>query len=285
MASAIPHIPESPPPEWRYRRALRVGSALRELARSRHIIVGLVIRQIRSQYSQQVLGLAWAVLAPLAQMFVFTFLLNRIGNSTFSTGGVPRPLFLYVGLTAWSFFSSSVSSAGSSLVGNPLLNKIYAPREVFPLSQVCSSGVDALASTALLPLLFLAAGRWPSSTFYWIPLLIIILAIATVAFSLTVSAVTVYVRDLRSGLPLILQLALFLTPILYPISQIPAQFRTLTVTVNPIAGAVDGIRACLFYNQAPDPTYTLLAAGSSLIYLIGGFLLFKRLETGFADVS
>ena len=285
MASAIPKIPDSPPPEWRYRRALRVRSALRELGRSRHIIGGLVVRQVRSQYSQQVLGLAWAVLTPLAQMLVFTFLLNRIGSSTFGTRGVPRPLFLYVGLTAWSFFASSVSSAGSSLVGNPLLNKIYAPREVFPLSQVCSSGVDAVASAALLPLLFLATGRWPSSTFYWVPALILILITATVAFSLAVSAVTVYMRDLRSGLPLILQLGLFLTPILYPISKVPAHIRTLTMVINPIAGVVDGLRACLFYNQAPDTTYTLLAAGSSLIYLVGAFLLFKRLETGFADVS
>jgi ABC-2 type transport system permease protein/lipopolysaccharide transport system permease protein len=218
-------------------------------------------------------------------MLVFTFLLNRVGNSTFSTGGVPRPLFLYVGLTAWSFFSSSVSSAGSSLVGNPLLNKVYAPREVFPLSQVCSSAVDAIASTALLPLLFLVAGRWPSSTFYWFPVLVLILVTATVAIALAVSAVTVYIRDLRSGLPLILQLGLFLTPILYPVSQIPEQFRALSMAINPIAGVVDGLRACLLYNQAPDPTYTLLAAGSSVIYLVGGFLLFKRLETGFADVS
>lgn len=285
MTSAIPQVPDFPPPEWRYRRALRVGTALRELARSRHIISGLVVRQVRSQYSQQVLGLAWAVLTPLAQMLVFTFLLNRVGSNSFSTGGVSRPLFLYVGLTAWSFFSSSVSSAGSSLVGNPLLNKVYAPREVFPLSQVCASGVDAVASAALLPLLFLAAGRWPSSTFYWFPLLMLILITASVGFALAVSAVTVYVRDLRSGLPLMLQLGLFLSPILYPISQIPDHFRTLTLVINPIAGVIDGLRACLFYNQAPNPTYTLLAAGSSLIYLVGGFLLFKRLETGFADVS
>jgi ABC-2 type transport system permease protein/lipopolysaccharide transport system permease protein len=116
-------------------------------------------------------------------------------------------------------------------------------------------------------------------------LLVLILVTATVAFALAVSAVTVYARDLRSGLPLILQLGLFLTPILYPISQVPAHFRTLTMVINPIAGVVDGLRACLFYNQAPNLTYTLLAAGSSVIYLVGSFLLFKRLETGFADVS
>ncbi len=282
--TAVP-LPDGPPPELRYRRALRVGPALRELGRSRHIIVGLVVRQVRSQYSQQVLGLAWAVLAPLAQMVVFTFLLNRVGKSTFDTGGVWRPLFLYVGLTCWSFFSSSVTSAGASLVGNPLLNKVYAPREVFPIAQVCSSGVDAFASAALTPLLFLAAGRWPSPTAYWVPVLVLILIVFTVAISIGVSAVTVYVRDLRSGMPLIMQLGLFLTPILYPISQVPARFRTITMVVNPIAGVVEGLRSCLFYDRAPDLQYTVIAAAASVVYLIGAFLLFKRLETGFADVS
>ena len=285
MTFSIPTPPDSPPPDLRYRRALAFRSSMRELAAARHIIGGLVIRQVRAQYSQQVLGLAWAVLAPLAQMVVFTFLLNRVSSSTFATGGVPRPLFLYVGLTCWSFFSSSVTSAGSSLVGNPLLNKVYAPREVFPLAQVSSSGVDALASAALLPLLFLAAHRWPSSTFYWAPLLILILVVFTVAVAIAVSAVTVYVRDLRSGLPLLMQLGLFLTPILYPVSKVPEQFRTITMLVNPIAGVVEGLRDCLFYGRAPDLQDTLVAAAASLVYLIGAFVLFKRLETGFADVS
>lgn len=278
-------LPDGPPPELRYRRALRVGQAVRELARSRHIIAGLVVRQVRSQYSQQVLGLAWAVLAPLAQMVVFTFLLNRVGTSSFDTSGVWRPLFLYIGLTCWSFFSSAVTSAGSSLVGNPLLNKVYAPREVFPIAQVCASGVDAVASAALTPLLFIAAGRWPSPTAYWVPLLVLILIVFTIAMAIGVSAVTVFVRDLRSGMPLIMQLGLFLTPILYPITKVPTGLRTVTLVVNPIAGVVDGLRSCLFYDRAPDLGYTLLAATASIAYLVGAFLLFKRLETGFADVS
>ncbi|MFM7271133.1 MAG: ABC transporter permease [Actinomycetes bacterium] len=280
-----PPPPDSPPPELRYRRAFEFRRATRELAQSRHIIGGLVVRQVRSQYSQQVFGLAWAVLAPLAQMVVFTFLLNRVSGSTFATGGVPRPLFLYVGLTCWSFFSSSVSSASASLVGNPLLNKVYAPREVFPLSQVASSGVDAIASAALLPILFLWFGRWPSATIYWAPLLIVILIVFTIAISLAISATTVYVRDLRSGLPLLLQLGLFLTPILYPISTLPARFRTLTMLLNPVAGVVEGLRNCLFYDKPPNLEYTLAAAVASVAYLFGAFVLFKRLETGFADVS
>jgi ABC-type polysaccharide/polyol phosphate export permease len=276
---------DEPPAAIRYRRALRLTVAFRELYASRSIIRGLVVRQIRSQYSQQILGLAWAILAPLAQMIVFTFLLNRVAGSAFDTDGVPRPLFLYVGLTCWSFFASSVTSAGSSLIGNPLLNKVYAPREVFPLAQVTTSGVDGIASAALLPLLFLNAQRLPSATFYWTPLLIAILVVFTVAVALAVSALTVYVRDLRSGLPLLMQLGLFLTPILYPISNLPERLRQITLLVNPVAGVVEGLRSCLFYNQAPDAAATLAAAGSAIVYLLAAFILFKRLETGFADVS
>lgn len=282
---AMSGLPDAPPPALRYRRELQIGTSIRELFRARHIIIGLVVRQVRAQYSQQIFGLAWAVLAPLAQMIVFTFLLNRVGGTTFATGGVWRPLFLYVGLTCWSFFSSSVTSAGSSLVGNPLLNKVYAPREVFPLAQVASSGVDGIASAALIPLLFLAAHRWPSPTLYWAPLLVAILIVFTVAVSVAVSAITVYVRDLRSGLPLLMQLGLFLTPILYPISKLPARYRELTMLLNPVAGVVEGLRACLFYDQAPNFKYTAVAGVASCLYLIGAFLLFKRLETGFADVS
>jgi ABC-2 type transport system permease protein/lipopolysaccharide transport system permease protein len=278
-------LPDAPPPALRYRRALEIRKSTRELLHARHIVLGLVVRQVRAQYSQQVLGLAWAVLAPLAQMVVFTFLLNRIGGTAFATGGVWRPLFLYVGLTCWSFFSSSVTSAGSSLVSNPLLNKVYAPREVFPLAQVASSGVDAIASAALIPLLFLGAHRWPSPTMYWVPLLVLILIVFTVAVSIGISAVTVYVRDLRSGLPLLMQLGLFLTPILYPVSKLPARYREITMLLNPVAGVVEGLRACLFYDRAPNAEYTLVAGLASCCYLVGAFLLFKRLETGFADVS
>lgn len=282
----LPQIADSPPPELRYRRALRLGAAVRALWRSRHIIGGLVVRQVRSQYSQQVLGLAWAVLTPFAQMLVFTFLLNRVGGGkAVDTGGVWTPLFLYLGLTAWSFFSSSVSSGGASLVGNPLLNKVYAPREVFPLSQVASSGIDALASTLMLPLLFLADGRWPSATFYWAPLMLVILLGFAVAISLFVSAITVYVRDLRSGLPLLLQLGLFLTPVLYPVTEIPADARVAYMAVNPVGAVIDGLRRCLFYDRAPNATYTAVAAASTAVYLVVAFMVFKRLETGFADVS
>ena len=282
MTFSIPTPPDSPPPELRYRRALAFRSSFRELWASRHIIGGLVVRQVRSQYSQQVLGLAWAVLAPLAQMVVFTFLLNRVGKSTFDTGGVWRPLFLYVGLTCWSFFSSSATSAGSSLVGNPLLNKVYAPREVFPIAQVISSGINAIASTLVLPVLFIVNGRGPAITSLWLPLPLVVLGAFTVAVTLIVSAVTVYARDLRSGLPLILQLGMFSPGVLY---RVPDSVRGWYGYLNPVGATIDCMRECIFVGNPPPWHLMVGATIASTVWLFGGFVFFKRLETGFADVS
>ncbi len=276
----------APPPGLRYRRALEVVPALKALLRSRAIVIGLVIRQVRSTYSQQVLGLAWALMTPLAQMLVFTVLLNRIpAKDGVDTQGVPKPLWLFVGLVAWSFFASSVQTGGTSLVGNPLLNKIYAPREVFPIAQVSSSLLNAVAQALMLPILMLFTGHGISVTALWAPVPFTILLVFSVAISLFVSAITVYARDLRSGLPLLLQLAMFMPGVLYPVSKLPVEWRGFYTAVFPIGSMIDQLRICFFYNEAPRASIMLIAGISSMVWLSAGFVFFKRLETGFADVS
>ena len=142
-------VPDSPPPELRYRRAFKLKSSMIALWRSRTIVWSLTIRDLRSTYSQEVLGFAWALLTPLVLMVVFTFLQGRFGGKI-PTGGVWYPIFLYVGLMPWTFFSGSVSSGGTSLVGNPLLNKVYAPREVFPIAEILGTVVSTLCASAPL---------------------------------------------------------------------------------------------------------------------------------------
>jgi ABC-type polysaccharide/polyol phosphate export permease len=278
-----PEIPENPPPEFRYRRAFRFKSSLSALWRSRGIVWSLTIRDLRSTYSQEVLGFAWALLAPLTLMVVFTFLANRVGHV--DTHGVWYPIFAYVGVLPWTFFSNSVSGGGTSLVGNPLLNKVYAPREVFPISDILGAIVNVLCASVALAVLFLLDGRLPSATSYWaVPLLVILLVFST-GVTLFVAGVTVYLRDMRHALPLMLQLGLFLTPIIYPLSVIPAEWRDLYVAVNPLGAIIDGMRRCLLYDQPPRASYTIIAAVAAVVWLFSSFVLFKRLETGFADVS
>jgi ABC-2 type transport system permease protein/lipopolysaccharide transport system permease protein len=277
-------VPDEPPAHLRYRRAFKLGAGAKELWRSRSIVVSLTIRDLRATYSQEVLGFAWAVLAPITLMVVFTFLNNRL-NTKIDTGGVWYPIFLYVGLLPWTFFSGSVSSGGTSLVNNPLLNKVYAPREVFPIADIIGAIVNTLCASVALAILFAIDGTLPSATFYWAFLLILILMVFTTGITLLVAGLTVYLRDMRHALPLALQLGLFVTPILYGLNEIDPQYRNLYTAVNPLVAIIDGMRRCLLFDQAPRASYTIIAAVMSLVWLLGSFMVFKRLETGFADVS
>lgn len=283
VPAARSRIPDEPPPELRFRRALRLATALRDLWGSRHVVWSLAVRQLRSTYNQEVLGVAWALLTPFTLMVVFTFLFERVGNV--NTGGVPYPLFSYVGLLPWTFFQSSLSTGGLSLVNQPLLNKVYAPREVFPLSEVVVGAIGAACATLALAFLFLFEGRAPSATSYWVIPLIPILVAFVVACTLFASSVTVYLRDLRHALPLVLQVGLFVTPVVYGLDEISPSFRAAYVALNPLGGVIDGFRRAVLMGEAPRTTYTVIAAVSACVYVLGTYLLFKRLETGFADLS
>jgi ABC-type polysaccharide/polyol phosphate export permease len=277
-------VPDAPPSGLRYRRAFRLKTSVTALWKSRGIVWSLTVRDLRSTYSQEILGFGWALLAPITLMVVFTFLMDRVDTSI-DTGGVWYPIFLYVGLLPWTFFSTSLSKGGTSLIGNPLLNKVYAPREVFPLSNIIVAIVNTLCASIALAILFLIDGTMPSATFFWaFPLLLILLAFAT-GVTLVIAGMTVYLRDMRHALPLGLQLGLFLTPILFGLNEIPAAWRNLYVAVNPLGAIIDGMRRCLLWGEAPQASYTIIAAVVSAIWLLGSFMVFKRLETGFADVS
>jgi ABC-type polysaccharide/polyol phosphate export permease len=170
-------------------------------------------------------------------------------------------------------------------VGNALLNKVYAPREVFPISDILGAIVNVLCASIALAALFAIDGTWPASTSYWAVPLAAILFLFTTGVTLFIAGLTVYLRDMRHALPLILQGGLILSPIIYGMDQIPESWRNVYVVVNPLAGVIDGMRRCILYGEAPVASYTLIAAGMAILWLVGSFMLFKRLETGFADVS
>jgi ABC-type polysaccharide/polyol phosphate export permease len=277
-------VPDAPPPEMRFRRAFRFREAFAALWRSRAIVWSLTIRDLRSMYSQEVLGIAWALVSPVTLMVLFTFLSGRL-TSKLAPGDVWYPLFAYIGILPWTFFSGSVSKGGTSLVGNPLLNKVYAPREVFPISDILGAIVNTFFASIALAVLFVIDGTWPAATSYWILPLGAILFCFTTGITLFIAGLTVYLRDMRHALPLILQGGLILSPIIYGMDKIPSEWRNLYVAVNPLAGVIDGLRRSVLYGQMPVASYTLIAAVMAVIWLVGSFILFKRLETGFADVS
>jgi ABC-2 type transport system permease protein/lipopolysaccharide transport system permease protein len=270
---------------WFHRR-INVFSALKELWDFRELTITIAERDLRVRYKQAVLGIVWAVIAPVVMMIAFTVLFNRFAKV--NTGGVPYALFSYLGLLPWTFFSSSISSGGLSLVtNNELLNKLYCPREVFPIAAIADATVDALIATCVLALLFPITGFAPKAQIYYLPLLLMVMTMFTLGVTLAVSAVVVYARDLRLVLPLAIQVGLFVTPVVYGTSSISTSkvFLLVFSALNPLVPVIDGLRDSVLKGVAPNGISLAVGAASSLIYLIGGFLLFKRLETGMADIA
>lgn len=277
-------VPAAPPPELLFRYKVRLGLAVRTLWRYRELVRTLAERDFRSRYKQALLGAGWAVVTPVVMMIVFTVFFKRVAK--IDTGDVPYPLFSYVGLIPWSFFSSSVSTGGLSLATNSgLLNKLYCPREVFPLSGVAVAAFDALVATSILGVLFIGYGFLPQVESIWVPVLLLIQLMFTLGFTFAIAGMLVYFRDLRQTVPILLQLGLFATPVAWGFNTVPASYRWIYALLNPLAPVIDGYRRTVLYGEAPQLTYLALAAGMSLFVLVSGYFLLKRLEVRFADVA
>jgi ABC-type polysaccharide/polyol phosphate export permease len=277
-------IPAAPPPEIQFRFKLNVLAAIRELWQARTLVRTLAERDFRIRYKQTVLGLAWAVLTPLALMIVFTVFFQRVAKV--DTGGAPYALFAYLGLLPWTFFSTSVSQGGQTLVTNSqLLNKVYCPREVFPLASVVVGGIDTSIAVLVLGLLFVVTGYAPRATSVWVPVLLAVQVAFTFGVTLVISAVLVFFRDLRHVLPIVLQLGLFATPVAYGMNVVPASLQVLYSAANPLAPVIDGYRRTVLLGLPPN--WHLLGPGAvtALAVLAIGYVLFKRLEPGFADYA
>lgn len=276
--------PAGPPPELRFRRRVGLRGSLRDLWLARELIISLTERQLRARYKQATLGLAWAVITPLVYMVVFTMFFSRVADV--DTGGAPYALFAYIALLPWTFFSSSVSEGALSLVSNmSLLNKVSCPREVFPMSSIADAGIDTTIATGMLGVLFVVTGYAPRATSFWAPLLILVALIFTTAVALVLSALTVYLRDLRHVLPILLQVGLFATPVAYGLEVVPTDLQPLYSAVNPIGPVIDGLRRSVLEGEAPRLGLVGIAAVSAVVQLFVSYRIFKRLETGIADVA
>lgn len=283
MALAV-EPPAAPPPELLFHRRVGFRAGVAEVWRSRELVRTLAEREIRARYKQALLGFSWAVITPLVLMVVFTLFVRRVADV--DTGGVPYPLFTYLGLLPWTFFSSSLSSGGQSLVTNStLLNKIYCPREVFPLASIIVAGIDTTISTAILGVLFAILTFAPKITSLWVPVLLVVQVAFTLGITLIVSGTLVYLRDLRQALPLLLQFGLFATPVAWGIDVVPESWRLAYSVVNPLAPVIDGYRRTVLLGLPPQWELLGPAAASAAVLLVAGYVVFKRLETGFADAA
>jgi ABC-type polysaccharide/polyol phosphate export permease len=275
---------DGPPAALRFKRRINFVQSGRELWQSRELIRTLAERDYRIRYKQAVLGVTWAVLTPLALTLVLTLFFQRIAHA--NHGSVAYPVFVAVGLLPWTFFSNSLTVGGMSLVTNvPVLNKVYCPREVFPIESMCVAALDTIMSLIGLAALFVIYGETPTATIVFLPLVIVVQVLFTLALTLLASITIVYLRDVRYALPVLLQLGLFACPIAYSIQDVPENVRTLYQVVNPLAVIIDSYRRTILFGQAPDWPMLGVAALVSTVLFLFCWTTFKRLEGGIADVA
>jgi len=250
--------------------------------RHRDLILSFALRDIKARYKQTFLGVLWAVLQPLSMMVVFTVVFSLFAR--IPSDGIPYPVFAYSALLFWTFFSSVISGGTVSMVANSsLIRKIYFPRETLIIAVMIAALADlAVASTIFAGMLvyYRMAVTW---AILWVfPLLMLQMLLALGVASVT-SAMHVNWRDVGHGLPLLMQLWMFGSPIAYPVSVIPAWLLPFYM-LNPMAPIIDGYRRAILHGQAPDFAIIGVTTAIVLVFAAAAMTLFKRAERTFADV-
>lgn len=258
-----------------------VGLDLPDLWAHRDLLYFLLLRDVKVRYKQTALGVAWAVLQPLLTMVVFTAIFGRLAHVP--SEGQPYPIFVFAGLLPWSFFNQAVTNSSNSLVGNAgLITKVYFPRLVIPAAAVGAGLVDfAIAALILLGMALFYGVAFSPSGLMMIPLVLLTTLFAT-AVGMWMSALNVKYRDVRYALPFVLQIWMYVTPIIYPVSFIPARWRWL-IGLNPLSGIIQGFRAAIF-SRPFDWIAIGLSTAMTLVVLMCALFEFRRMEREFADL-
>lgn len=254
---------------------------LREMWSYRELLGFLVWRDIKVRYKQTLLGGLWAILQPLIGMVVFGVLFSRV--AAVGSDGSPYPLFVFAGLTLWSFFQNGVSLSSNSLIGSEeMIRRIYFPRIIVPLAQIVALLLDLVISMVFLAALMLYY-RWPLSlNIVWLPFFLFGSCLATAGFGFILSTLNVRYRDVKYALPFFTQMLLFLTPVLYPISRAPENMR-IFLSLNPMAGMVEGFRYALLGSPLSWQLVAMSFTGAIVMFVAGLFFV-RRMEISFADV-
>jgi lipopolysaccharide transport system permease protein len=266
----------------------------KSLVQYRELIAVMAWKQIIVRYKQSALGLLWAVLKPLTLMMVFTLLNSFIG---ITTGDIPYAIISYTALIPWVFFQESTSEGVGSIVNNAqLIRKIYFPREVFPLTGVVTKLVEFVINSFVLACLLIYFQVMPAPTIVWVPVILLYIMLVSLAVALIGAALNVFYRDVGTMLPILLQLAMYASPVIYPMSLVKQKLLVdhmagkwseslyTLYTLNPMAGIIDAFQRAVLYGKPPDlgvmwPGMLLVA-----VMLPVSYAVFKRAEDYFADI-
>lgn len=256
------------------------------LWRYRELLYFLVWRDVKIRYKQTVLGIGWVLIQPVVSMLIFSGLFGILLQVP--TNGVPYPLFVLSGLLPWQYFSNSLTKTSNSLVDNAsLVTKIYFPRLVVPLSAVLSGLVDFAISAIVLSSLMVIYQISPTPALLALPIFLLLAMLTALGFGLWLSALNVRYRDIKHLMPFIVQIWMYLTPVVYGSGLIPERYRWL-LSLNPLTGVVDGFRWALLggqiaETQAANP-FSVVPVTIALLVLITGVVYFRYTERTFADI-
>ena len=261
---------------------LAMGSQLARLMQFRDLLRAMTLHRISVRYKQSLLGYFWAILHPLLLMLIYTIIFSRFVKVR--TDGIPYALFAYCALLPWTLFSNGLTGATLGLPANSnLLSKVYFPREIVPLSYVFAAFADFLMAFLVLILLMFHYGISLSFAALWAIPAILTLTVFLIGTSLITSAVQVRFRDVGMALPLLLQVWMFATPVVYSLSSVPRSMRFL-YDLNPLVGVVETFRGALLHGAEPDWALLGKSFSISLAVILVGYALFKHAEATFVDV-
>lgn len=271
-----------------------MNAVFKELYTYRELMFALAWKNIVVRYKQAYMGLAWAVIKPLLLMLIFSVVKSFVG---IETGGIPYPILAFAALMPWILFQESASEGVNSVVGNAsLIRKIYFPREIFPLTATLTKLIELLISFLILAGLMTYYQMAPTWNVLWVPLIILYTLLAALVISLVGSAINVYYRDIGMALPVLLQIMMYLSPVIYPLSLVKQRLlddqaagawsETLyfIYTLNPLAGIIDAFQRTMLQGLPPDLASLWPGMLLTAILLPVSYKLFKTAESHFADV-
>ncbi len=253
-----------------------------ELIKYRELLLTWTVREIQVRYKQSFFGIAWAIFQPFSMMVVFTIIFGYFVKVP--TGDIPYPVFSYTALLPWSFFAASITAASLSLINNiGLITKVYFPREILPLATIGAAFLDYIIGLVLLLLLLFFFKQPIYLTMLILPLILLVQILFTAAISLFISAIIVIFRDIRFTIPLLLQLWMYASPVVYPINLVPEWLQPYYL-LNPMAVFIDSYRRITLEGSVPQWNYLGYATLLSIFLFWLGYKYFTSREAIFADI-
>jgi lipopolysaccharide transport system permease protein len=253
----------------------------RELWAYRELLWVLTARDIKVRYKQTVLGAGWAILRPFITMVIFSVVFGQLAKMP--SDGYPYPVFVYAALLPWTFFAAAIGTSGGSLVGSShLVSKVYFPRLIIPLSSIGAGFVDLLISTGILLLMMLYYGVGWSWNLLAAPLLLLFVIFTALGVGTLLSALTVAYRDFTHLTPFMIQIWMYITPVIFPVSLVPERWQWL-LYLNPMTGLVEGFRSA-FLGKPFDLTGLGISFAIAIAVFLIGVAYFEKVERRFADI-